>query len=90
MYLHKLCRIFDILPRSLVLESTLIERENRPFATGGYSDISKAIIGGHVVAVKTLRVYQNDFTHLVSDFGIKTNTITHTASQDLCEICERS
>ena len=80
MYLHKLCRIFDILPRSLVLEPTLIERENRPFASGGYSHVSKAIIGGHVVALKTLIVCEEDITHQVSDFGMKTNAIDHSPS----------
>ena len=82
VYLRRFCKAFDILPRSLVLESTLIEYKNDPFASGGFSDVCMATIGGNVIAIKTLRVsfeaHRNSLK--VSDFSMKTNAITHTAS----------
>ena len=82
VYLRRFCKAFGILPRSLVLESTLIEYKNDPFAIGGFSEVYKATIGGNVIAIKTLRVsseaHRNSLK--VSGFRMKTNPITHTAS----------
>jgi len=51
-----LCGIFGILPPSFVLEPTFDERETDPFATGGFSDVYKAILNRRPVVIKSLKV----------------------------------
>ena len=48
--------MFDILPSSFVLTPTFDEHEAVPFASGGFSDVYKASLGGRRVAVKVLKV----------------------------------
>jgi len=55
-YLRKLCRTFDILPSSFILTPTFDERGTTPFATGGFSEVYEAALGGRRVAVKVLNV----------------------------------
>jgi len=54
--LRKLCDIFCILPSSFALPPRSIKREASPFASGGFSDVYKAMLKGRPVAIKTLKV----------------------------------
>ena len=54
-YLRNLCGIFAILPSSFVLESTFDERETKPFAAGGFSDVYKATLNRRPVVIKSLK-----------------------------------
>jgi serine/threonine protein kinase len=48
--------MFDILPSSFILTPTFDEHAATPFATGGFSDVYEATLGGRRVAVKVLKV----------------------------------
>ena len=54
-HLRKLCCMFDILPSSFILTPTFDERGTTPFATGGFSEVYEATLGGRRVAVKVLK-----------------------------------
>lgn len=58
--LGKVCGIYDLLPDSHKVKSTLTTGEHA-IASGGFSDIWKATNEqGEEFAVKVLRVYQNN------------------------------
>lgn len=70
----------------------MIERENNIFATGGFSNVYKATIGGTVIATKvnnerrhtgetTVPIYgihHSENAQKVSAFNMKTNAVIHT------------
>ena len=66
-YLRKLCCTFDILPSSFIL--TFDERESKPLAMGGFSDVYEATLAGRHVAVKVLKIPHTETIESVRKVG---------------------
>lgn len=54
--LRRLCGFFGLLPSSFALPSTAVERENSPFAEGGYSKVYRGTFQSRPVVVKVLTI----------------------------------
>ena len=62
--LRKTCGLYGILPTSYNIPFTLSKLNQRPFSSGGYSDVWKFTDEKNsdlVFAVKSLRVYEHDY-----------------------------
>lgn len=59
--LRKTCAEVGILPSSYYLDDVQIKKLNEvPFASGGYSDVWRALYQGENVSIKAFRVYTTD------------------------------
>ena len=63
--LRLVCGIRGILPTLVLLSIDSLRASGRPFATGGYCDVWKGTLGDKEIAIKALRVYNEDGTSII-------------------------
>lgn len=76
-YLQRLCGASSVLPTSFMLTEGFDEIDERPFTSGGFTDMYKATYKGQLVVVKAFKTTSVDDLenmHKVSDPDFCTTT----------------